>query len=339
MSDWDVLQGQQWMLFHVKTGLFAGVPQVTDKLVIPVVSDSNQFQLFSIEKLPRYDASSLTITTDSIFHIVFNIGSKKYYLRSPIYSSWEIASGPPVAITATTYVSGSNEPPLTVEWTFEIASKEQRDRNDTTLHYGMPIYLMRREQRRYLRLDNRQQFLAIYRVPVTEEEMDPWILIPSFPVHSCFDYRSQECHSLSGIAVSSAMMTCKYNNTTNDIECQDDGGHRMFRTTAQCADYCRISGYKCSGPPLYHCEHFLPPADKSIPWQDFDDCIAQCISPQIQSLYPTGDRKAYSSSSPARSTVAVYTTINKRTWIVTVLIFLTGLGALIYFIYLVARRK
>lgn len=240
MSVWDVHDGDQIMLFHVKTGLFAGKPisgwylDKTQKM-IPAVSETVNIQPFTIRKVSDAEQEN-DITTDSLFVLSSNIDKKDFLVHTPIYTSAELESSPPLRVTL---VDTEPVTSLHTEWIFSPASENQLARRDTTLHYGMPVYFIKRRQLRYLCLDSTSKWLAVDHTPVQVDEMDSWMVIPTFSIHSCLSAKSAQCHTLSGTAVSRAMMTCSYQNgkgkgkgkrnTKDEIQCVDDGGHLVFR--------------------------------------------------------------------------------------------------------------
>ena len=284
-GDWDVRDGDEFLLLNVNTGLFVGKPRVDwsptkDRydVMVPMVNDISQYQTIQIRKV--YDTGGGGINTDTIFEFIVQYHGQPYTFHSPAFTASEIASDPPVRLTLV-----NNEPPesLHTQWLFTPASLEQQKRNDPVLHYGMPIYLMKRAQRRYLRLDTWNQWVSIYRLPVTNDEMDPWLMIPTRAIHVCLSARGQQCHFLEGVNVSHSMMTCKYvasSSNSGGIACFDDEGDPVYKTAEECKDKCRWPTYVCSGEPHYQCTMQL--AAPGTQWIDYDTCVLNCINPTLQ---------------------------------------------------------
>jgi hypothetical protein len=330
MSEWNVCDGEQVILLNVNTGLFAGIPkkgwfptkQRTD-IMIPVVTDVNLIHPFTVSKTSQREGN--VITTDSLFKLSTKFEGQQYFLHAPVEVA-DITLAPPLRLTLVGLNESSHSLPL--EWSFVPASKEQLARNDTVLHYGMPIFILKRQY--YLRLDTFKEWLSVHYAPVTTEEMDPWILMPVSGTHTCFNPKAQNCHFLDGINVSHTMMTCKYAND-GTVQCFDDGGHVMFRTSSQCNNYCRVPTFTCSGYPEYKCEATVLPIDKSQTWQDYDTCISECISPQLRTLYPHAPT-AYEAPSPSL-------TIDYRQWIWVITVLAVSLAVLVMFVYVTAKKK
>lgn len=286
VDNWDILDKDAFTLFNVNTYLFVGLPitlaRQPTETVLPMVADIDQVQPLRIHKVNT--ESRPVLTTNSIFTIsLVNSHSPHRFIHIPTYSE-SSQQNPPLRVTVTNKISGSEK---RSEWQFHIAYSPQKERNDTVFHYGMPVYMVQNDGRRYLRVDDTNKWLSVWRTPIEDKEMDQWILFPMTAIYNCLSPKIQRCHFLKGIDVLHANFRCKYideensvNGIANEIKCLDDEGHPVHRSLAACRDQCRLLGYKCSGPPLYRCQSQITPENEK--WQSYDQCILQCINPILE---------------------------------------------------------
>jgi hypothetical protein len=286
MSNWDIKTGDCVFFYHIGTGMFFGAPQFVwspvwgqKEWMIPMTSTQESLLPVTLESL-----GNSVIDTSTVFHLSTMLQGKKFLFHSHLNDSSAIIESPPQRVLLTDTEEASS---IHTQWMFRAASVEQSSRNDTVLHYGMPVYLLKVNFRRYLTLDLDKQWAAVYHTPLTSQEMDPWILIPASEIHTCIDKKTQRCHNLSGNHTIQAMMKCSYQSQSSrgqdEVECFDDEGHPIYRQGAECREVCQLPSYTCSGPPLYQCDAHLTPGKE---WHSYDSCLEQCLPSEKQSIMP-----------------------------------------------------
>jgi len=254
VNQWNVQNGDSFVLRHVKTGLFLGVP--TDPTVIPLVSDMKQYQILQI------------IAGTSQFSLVLPWQNQNFYLQPSNH-----------LLSLTENKTGA--------WSFGWAPTSSNHVLDNPLseplHYGMSIYLLT-SNNQSLQADDKNNNAVIVLgdsgVPPQE-----WTLFPTKAIHVCLNPQVKHCHFLEGVHVTQSMMHCQH-TAEGTVQCFDDEGHPVFSAESDCAEACRFPTYRCSGAPLYQC-NLIPIQDQpqAEVWQDFDTCTLNCLNP-ILALKP-----------------------------------------------------
>ena len=281
MDNWDITDGDAFTLFNVNTYQFVGQP-VRDWMptlysygtVLPMVADIHQVQPLTIHKVNT--ESRPRLTTNSIFKLSLLTNSENTaYIQSPPYGAAAIQQDPPLRVDVVQNANGDQH----LQWQFRIAYVPQKERNDTTFHYGMPLFIVKNDGRRYLRVDDSNKWLAVWRTPIEDQEMDSWILFPMNAIYNCLSPKIQRCHYLQGVDVLHANFRCKYaEEGSNEIQCLDDEGHPVHRSLETCRNQCRQIRFQCNS--LFECVPQMTPEGEK--WQDYDQCILGCINPLLQ---------------------------------------------------------
>lgn len=332
MTDWKVRSGDEFLMLHAKTGLFAGKPQTgwspsknRYDLFVTATNDQSLYQPIRIRAVNHADKGF--IDTSSIFELVTQHDETNYTLHTPAFAAGELVDAPPLRITLV-----DNEPAtsLHIDWNFVPASEDQLRRGDLFLYYGMPVHVVKTTGRRYLRLDTWQKWLAAYHMPVTDAEMDSWILMPTRGLHVCLNAQAKQCHHLYGTAVSHSMMRCKFEEK-GQVKCYDDEGDPVHGTADECAALCRTKSYKCSGAPLYQCQLEYVAA----PFADYDTCSVNCLNPQLQARLRRVTRQPVVAATATTTT----TTTDGFAWVLWAVTAVVVLVVLFTAVYVMARQK
>jgi hypothetical protein len=290
---WDVENNSTFFLYHPVKRLFVGQPvkpplhaptSRSDSLSLPMVSDLNLLQPLQLQNF-RLNENSKLITVNTVFTLLVTVDQQKIYkIHTPIFSVHHIAEGPPASVDLLP-LTAVDKTPQRVEpqtsWVFRPASARQMAKNDTVLHFGMPVHIMKANGRRYLRMDLDDRFLAVHSSPVQESEMDTWVLYPTSAVSICLNPQSQFCHYVEGQQIGKLLFECKYLSSPahNDhqLTCMTKEKHPVFPSETECHKKCQWPSFECSGPPLFQCTTQTMSKPGAV-WQDFDTCTLNCVA-------------------------------------------------------------
>lgn len=281
-STWNLETNDKLVLYNTDLKQFIGLPKTQwsfsfnqDRWMFPFVIHSEDVCIFQFQWIPNTDTFSLTIEEtqtgitgmDTVSQLV-NENIDRLYL--------------------------SNEPTKWVCYPItNVESKNPLDR--TAIYYGMEMYIQNHTQTFYMSVDRLSQWVA------QSQTRTPWLFMPATHLYSCLDPTSQICHHLTGTAITHAQMRCTKKSPLHSVECHDDEGHPVFKTSQECKTACQTLRYTCSGDPHYQCKLAYNTPDKQQ-FTNYDDCRIAC-QPNVSK------QQSYSLKNKSRNTIYIYVLI------------------------------